>query len=76
MKASPWEGFKIAPYRGNVKVPAFHARRQEGNGKLFDLRISDCAQTSNDSGEPQVNTSVSATKAEVINGLGIIHVIW
>ena len=75
VKLSEWEGFKISPYRGRIKLPSFHTRRQEAAGKLFDLRISDCSHAWQDSSEPQVNAAVSRAKADV-SELGRIHVMW
>ena len=74
-KASVWEGLNISPYRGRIKLPAVHTRRQEAAGKLFDLRISDCSHAWQDSSEPQVNAAVSRAKADV-SELGRIHVMW
>lgn len=74
VKVAEWEGFKITPYRGRIKVPAFHPRRQEAAGILFDLRVSDCSQAWQDSSEPQVDTAVAGAKRDV-SELGRIHVI-
>ena len=75
VKVAEWEGFKITPNRGRIKVPAFHPRRQEAAGILFDLRVSDCSHAWQDSSEPQVNAAVSRAKADV-SELGRIHVMW
>lgn len=75
VKVAEWEGFKITPYRGRIKVPAFHPRRQEAAGILFDLRVSDCSQAWQHSSEPQIDTAVSSAKRDV-SELGSIHVIW
>ena len=75
VKLSEWEGFKISPYRGRIKLPPFHTRRQEAAGIFFDLRVSDCSQAWQDSSEPQVNAAVSRAKADV-SELGRIHVMW
>ena len=74
VKVAEWECFKITPNRGRIKVPAFHPRRQEAAGILFDLRVSDCSQAWQDSSEPQVDTAVSGAKRDV-SELGRIHVI-
>lgn len=74
VKVAEWEGFKITPYRGRIKVPAFHPRRQEAAGILFDLRVSDCSQAWQHSSEPQVDTAVAGAKRDV-SELGRIHVI-
>jgi hypothetical protein len=75
VKVSEWERLNIWPDRGRIKVPAFHARRQEAAGVFFDLRISNCPQVWQDSSEPQVNAAVSSAKREM-SELGRIHVIW
>jgi hypothetical protein len=75
VKVAEWEGFKITPNRGRIKVPAFHARRQEAAGILLDLRVSDCSQARQHSSEPQVDTAVAGAKRDV-SELGSIHVIW
>jgi len=75
VKLSEWERFKITPYRGRIKVPAFHPRRQEAAGILFDLRVSDCSQAWQHSSEPQVDTAIAGAKRDV-SELGSIHVIW
>lgn len=74
VKVAEWEGFKITPNRGRIKVPAFHPRRQEAAGILFDLRVSDCSQVWQHSSEPQINTAVAGAKRDV-SELGRIHVI-
>jgi len=75
VKLSEWERFKITPNRGRIKVPAFHPRRQEAAGILFDLRVSHRSQVWQHSSEPQVDTAVAGAKRDV-SELGRIHVIW
>lgn len=51
-KALHREGFKIRPKRGSANAPLFHARSQDAEGKLFDLRKSEVAQRAKHSLEP------------------------
>jgi hypothetical protein len=74
VKVAVWERLNIRPNRGRIKLPAFHTRRQDAAGKLVDLRISDCASTSQQSFEPQVNAAVAGAEAEM-SDFGMIHII-
>jgi len=73
VKLSEWEGLKIAPNRGNIKVPIFHARSQDRAGELFDLRVSDRSQTWNTSSESQLYSGISGTEFDRRNAVGIIQ---
>jgi hypothetical protein len=74
-KRAPWEGLKIRPDRCRIQLSLFNLRNQIGASEGFDLAKSDCAQTSDNSFESEINASVSGAKADVCNVLGSIHVI-
>lgn len=75
-KPGPLESFKIRPHRCRVQLSRFHFRNQVRDGEGFDLTSSDRAQTSDNSVKSEINASVSGTKADVINCLGSIHVMF
>ena len=75
-KAFAWEGFKIRPDRGSVDLPRFHTARQDFAAEKFDLRVSDCAQISDNSLESHSNAAVSGAPFHDRKRLfDIIHII-
>jgi hypothetical protein len=69
------ERFNVRPDRCLIQFSRFHLCDQVRNGEGFDLHISDCSATRENSSESEINASVPGAKAEMI-GLGSIHIYF
>jgi len=58
-----------------IQFSRFHLCDQVRDCEGFDLHISDCSATWENSSESEINASVPGAKAEMI-GLGSIHIYF
>jgi len=63
-KESRFEGFKIRPHRCRNHPPRFHLVNQVRNGEGFDLHMSEDGDFSKHSLKTELDSSISAAKAE------------
>jgi hypothetical protein len=74
VKLFRWERFNVRPDRCLIQFSRFHLCDQVRDCEGFDLHISDCSATRENSSESEINASVPGAKAEMI-GFGNIHII-
>ena len=73
VKLSEVEALDIRPNRSWVQESRFHFRDQVRDGESFDLTVSDCAQTSDNSAESETNSTVPGAQLKMID-FGMIHI--
>lgn len=74
VKTGEREGPQIRPYRSDIQEgglafpnASFHLRNQVGDGKGFDLRSSDCEETSDNVTKSEANAFIAGAEADVMS---------
>jgi hypothetical protein len=70
------EGFNVRVDRRRIQETFFHLCNQVRRTECFPLHVSDFTQSWEKFSESKPNAFVSATKAEVCNCFGNIHIVY
>ena len=74
-KLSVREGFNVREHRCCIQFSRFHLCNQVRDRESFPLHVSEFSQIWENSSDSKPNAFVSATKAEVCNCFGSIHIV-